>query len=142
VPNDFSQEVLFLLTHRVPEGTHAWSDAEVRVFISHVGVDRLRNVLNLARAQRMACPGTEGPETIDQLQGRIALQLQGNHPFTLSDLPVNGRDVMETLGIGPGPRVGGVLEDLLKRVHQNPRMNDRNILMDFLREKVHKESLS
>lgn len=139
VPNDFSREVLFLLKHRVPEGTHGWSDARVRAFISHIGVSCLQNVLDLARAERMALPDREHPEAIDLLQRRMAAQIRENHPFAIGDLPVNGRDVMETLGIGPGPRVGSILEELLERVHHDPGMNDRNILIDFLSKKVHKE---
>jgi hypothetical protein len=138
VSNEFFNEVLFLLSHRVPERSHEWSDAQVRVFISQIGIGRLRDVLDLALAERKAGQDLHGLKEVELLQHRIEIQLQGKHPFTLNDLPVNGRDVMEALAIVPGPQVGSILEDLLDQVHQDPSMNDRNILMDFLRKKVHK----
>jgi tRNA nucleotidyltransferase/poly(A) polymerase len=137
--NEFFQEVLFLLSNRVPKEIKEWSDAQVRVFISRIGIKRLQDVMDLACAERKAGQDPHGLKKVEKLQERIRVELQGNHPFTLHDLPVNGRDVMETLAIGPGPQVGKVLEGLLNHVHQNPSMNDRNILMEFLKKKAHKE---
>lgn len=40
--------------------------------------------------------------------------------FDYSALPVNGNDVMEILGIGPGPKIGKILNDLMNAAFDNP----------------------
>ena len=140
VPAKLTEEVLFLLHHPVPSETDRWSDADVRRFIAWVGADRLNDVLDLAHAERSAplSASREG-EALNRLDRRIREQLTGNHPFSLRDLPVGGRDVMEVLGCGPGPAIGRILEELRQAALDDPTLNDRKILMDFLREKVHKK---
>ena len=44
-------------------------------------------------------------------------------------LKVNGEDVMETLHIAPGPRVGWVLGALLEEVLDDPKKNERKYLL-------------
>ena len=48
----------------------------------------------------------------------------------MKDLTVTGRDVMEVMGITPGPRVGEVLRFLLDRVFEEGRdFNQRETLL-------------
>jgi tRNA nucleotidyltransferase (CCA-adding enzyme) len=51
-----------------------------------------------------------------------------NLPLTVKDLVVNGNDVMEVLGIPPGPKVGEVLNFLLNFVLEYPDRNERDFL--------------
>lgn len=58
---------------------------------------------------------------------------------SLKSLVVNGTDIMEALGIPPGPRVGEVLNFLLDTILETPSMNDREALIytakkNFLKE--------
>ncbi len=48
----------------------------------------------------------------------------------MRDLEVNGHDVMESLGIEPGPKVGTVLEGLLYLVHDERVPNERDALLE------------
>lgn len=52
-------------------------------------------------------------------------------PVYLRDLAVNGRD-LEEAGIGEGPLRGTVLLDLLHRVHRNPDLNRKDLLLDIV----------
>ncbi|HOB21459.1 MAG TPA: hypothetical protein PKI30_01260 [Bacillota bacterium] len=54
-------------------------------------------------------------------------------PLQIADLAVNGRDVMEILGIGPGPEVGEVLEQLLEQVILCPELNEKTTLEKILK---------
>jgi tRNA nucleotidyltransferase (CCA-adding enzyme) len=53
-------------------------------------------------------------------------------PTSTSVLAVNGKDVMEVLGIAPGPIVGKVLNKLLEIVTDNPDLNTRESLLKVL----------
>ena len=50
--------------------------------------------------------------------------------FSITDLAVNGKDVMEFLGIKPGPKVGQILKDLLQLVIEDPDLNTREALLE------------
>lgn len=54
--------------------------------------------------------------------------------LSVGDLMVSGRDVMEVLGIGPGPQVGAVLRRLFEEVLDNPSLNSREQLLSRLRD--------
>lgn len=55
-------------------------------------------------------------------------------PFTVKDLAVNGRDVMELLDVPPGPVVGKILRALFALVlERGPDFNERPLLLTFLR---------
>ena len=50
-------------------------------------------------------------------------------PFGRADLAVDGDDLMRELGIGPGPALGRIIDDLLERVLTDPELNDRPTLL-------------
>jgi hypothetical protein len=52
----------------------------------------------------------------------------------VSDLQVSGEDVMRELGLGPGPKVGAVLEQLLDAVLEDPSLNTRDRLLAMIKE--------
>ena len=52
--------------------------------------------------------------------------------FSVKDLAVSGHDVMEALGVDPGPEVGKTLRLLYELVLDNPEMNRREDLISWL----------
>lgn len=49
--------------------------------------------------------------------------------LSIRDLAVNGRDIMKTLNIKPGPEVGRILNQLLEYVIDHPELNTREKLL-------------
>jgi tRNA nucleotidyltransferase (CCA-adding enzyme) len=47
---------------------------------------------------------------------------------------VNGTDLMKELGIKPGPKLGEILRALLDEVVEDPRKNERELLLERARE--------
>ena len=47
----------------------------------------------------------------------------------LHGLAIDGSDLIEALGMSPGPTLGRVLDDLLERVIADPGLNDRPTLL-------------
>ena len=56
-------------------------------------------------------------------------------PFSIKDLKVNGKDVMEILKIKPSRKVGEVLESIFKEVEEKPELNEREVLLKKIEEK-------
>ena len=54
--------------------------------------------------------------------------------FKLSDLAVDGHDIMAHLGIGPGREVGAILERCHDMVLENPTLNTRGKLLEIAEE--------
>ena len=56
-----------------------------------------------------------------------------NHAFNISMLDITGKDLMN-LGIPKGPKIGEILEDLLKRVIEEPKLNNKELLVDIAKK--------
>ena len=52
----------------------------------------------------------------------------------VTDLAIDGKDVMRILGIAPGREIGVILERLLERVLDDPSLNEREKLEAMLPE--------
>jgi len=110
-------------------GTEA-SEADVRRWLSGVGVERLAAVarLELARARAGAgMPGIPPASAVVAAWRRTRDILATAPPLTLSDLALDGRDLMR-MGLRPGPLFGRVLQGLLERVLDDPGLNRRDRL--------------
>jgi len=59
-----------------------------------------------------------------------------NEPFRISDLKINGHDVIEA-GVNPGPNVGKILNLLFEYVMEGELENSRPQLMKKLKEVIH-----
>jgi len=54
-------------------------------------------------------------------------------PFSITDLKVDGNDVMQILGIKPGRKVGEVLKAIFAEVEEHPELNVREILLEKIK---------
>ena len=55
--------------------------------------------------------------------------------MTLRQLAVSGRDLMD-LGMSPGREMGNMLSELLEYVIDDPERNRKDILCDYVKEKL------
>lgn len=62
-----------------------------------------------------------------------ASRINPSRGFTVKDLAVNGKDVMKYIGINPGPEVGRVLNFLLDVAVDEPEMNTKEKLINFMK---------
>lgn len=112
-----------------------WSDGTVRRFISRVGVEELPRLFALREGDVRARGHGEEPGTeVDALKARIAEELQKQSALKVTDLKVGGGDVMEVLGVPPGPIIGEVLRRLLERVLDDASLNERERLRALIAE--------
>jgi tRNA nucleotidyltransferase (CCA-adding enzyme) len=134
--NEERDRIVGLIEHHLVCYSRDWNDAAVRRFVRRVGKDRLADVFTLNRAD-VRSKGTDASadlQATDELQARVQAVLSANDAISVRDLAVDGKDVMRELGIGPGRKVGEVLERLLEKVIEDPRLNDREALVRMIRE--------
>lgn len=113
-----------------------WSDAAVRRFIRRVGGEEMVDLLFKLRIADADCnPKSEfSPQEIEKLEARIAEVRASEMVLSVADLAVNGRDLI-ALGIPEGPMIGKTLNKLLKQVIEDPTLNQKEKLLQFVKQK-------
>ena len=115
-----------------------WTDGAVRRFVRKAGGHAAVEELFALRAGDVAGRGfEEDPEReFAELRQRIAVVAASDAALKVTDLALDGKDVMRILGIPPSRQVGVILEKLLDRVLDDPSLNDRDKLEKLLPEIV------
>jgi tRNA nucleotidyltransferase (CCA-adding enzyme) len=103
-----------------------------RRFLAAHGLEQARRLVQLKRADLSvkAVPAAE-LDAVERLGRR--LETERDSPHRLSDLAVNGRDLL-ALGYREGPVLGATLARLLDDVLDDPALNERDRLLERARE--------
>lgn len=134
MPLRLTQQICTLTANHMLMDTDRWSDAAIRRLIVRVGQDLMDDLLDLAEADHHA-HGTDIDATaIKRLRQRIAQQLDQQPALHVTDLAINGKDVMRVLALQPGPQVGQVLKSVHRKVLQQPELNVHSTLLDLLHQ--------
>jgi putative nucleotidyltransferase with HDIG domain len=127
--------VTALVAHHMFFYSADWTDGTIRRFVRRVGPDRLPALLALREADIYGRGFGEDPGSeTRELKHRIDEVAAQDAALNVKDLAIDGRDVMRLLQIPPGPEVGQVLEYLLERVLDDPKLNTREALEALLAE--------
>ena len=142
--NDQRKQIVHLVRHHLICYASEWSDAAVRRFVRRVGLDQVEPLLALGRADTLAKgkPVERELALLDELRARVQDSAAQGAAFGTRDLAVSGHDVMQTLGVRPGPIIGKVLEQLLERVLEDPALNQREALLPLIESCARKECAS
>ena len=130
---DMIQKVTNLTRHHMISYDSGWSDGAVRRLIRRVGTGDIADLIRFRRADIIA-HGLDNRDLgfLVELEQRIDYQLKGSSAISTRDLAINGNEVMENLGLSPGPEVGRILNDLLEKVLDCPELNNREGLIGLL----------
>ena len=111
------------------------TDAAIRRFIKNVGLENIDSIITVRVGDRLGGgTQTETSWRIERFKERIKEVLK--KPFSISDLKINGKNVMETLKIKPGPKVGEVLNKLFQEVLEDSSKNTKEYLLKRIKELV------
>lgn len=124
--------VRFHMFYYQPENT----DASIRRFMRKVGLENINDILDLREADRLGSGARKTSWRLEEMKQRMVEQL--NQPFAITDLEINGHDLINTLGLSPGPQIGTVLAALFEEVLDNPELNTKEILLEKARGLIEK----
>jgi tRNA nucleotidyltransferase (CCA-adding enzyme) len=102
-------------------------------FVNKIGLKNLGDLLELRRADIMGGK-YKNLGRLEHFKKEIDAVLFELPPFSIKNLEVDGYDVMQVLGVKPGPIVGSALQFLFERVKENRDLNKREILIKMLKE--------
>lgn len=134
--NDERERVVALVRHHLICYDDSWSDAAVRRWIRRVSPELLADLYELNRADVLG-KGRDASEDLDRLAAlkqRVAELMAAGAAMSARDLAINGHDLLEIVGMKPGPGLGKVLATLLDEVIENPELNQREPLLERARQ--------
>ncbi|HYK08144.1 MAG TPA: CCA tRNA nucleotidyltransferase [Candidatus Eisenbacteria bacterium] len=110
------------------------TDSAVRRFIRRIGVDNVKDMVDLRIGDRLGS-GTQTAESwrLKLFKDRIEKELAPG-PFSINDLAIDGNDIMKELGLKPGRQVGQLLQKLFEEVDENLELNTKNYLFKRVKE--------
>ena len=109
------------------------TEAGVRRFLSRVGAENIDDLIKVREADRI---GSGVPKAVPYKLRHLLFMIEKvkRDPVHPKMLAVRGDDVMQILGIGPGPKIGAILSVLLEAVLDDPSRNTKEYLEPRVRE--------
>lgn len=112
------------------------TDRELRKWAARAGRTDLADALRVAIAVLTTdSEGLQGTKAMPRLRSiyRRAVRVAYRDPVSISDLAVDGEDLIREGGVSPGPAVGGTLRQLRDWVLDDPVRNTRDALLAHAR---------
>ncbi|HSU39484.1 MAG TPA: HD domain-containing protein [Polyangiaceae bacterium] len=128
---DEREHIVALVRHHIICYDDQWSDAAVRRWLRRVTPELAEDLYVLCHADIVA-KGREHAEDLKNLEGlkrHVARVMSEGAAFGVKDLAIDGRALMQELGLPPSRRIGEVLRELLEDVIENPSLNERSKLL-------------
>lgn len=120
--------VRYHMFHYQPE----MSDAAVRRFMRKVGLANIDDILDVREGDRLGSGARKTSWRLEEFKQRMIAEL--HQPFAITDLAVDGGDLMNALGLQPGPKIGQLLQALFEVVLEQPEKNEKATLLGLARE--------
>ena len=98
--------------------------AALRHFAHDVGLPAAFMLFDLRLADRLGSQPAQPVDDLLDLRQRLRMEIDQHAPLSLKDLAINGHD-LQRLGLPAGPRLGQLLQALLRHVLDDPRCNTR-----------------
>ncbi|MBI3539306.1 MAG: CCA tRNA nucleotidyltransferase, partial [Candidatus Eisenbacteria bacterium] len=103
-PAALRDDVVHLVREHMFDYRREWSDAALRRWLRRVGPEHVADLFDLRIADMLGNGLKQGfPAYLDAMRRRIDALLAAEHALEVTDLAVDGRDVMRELAIPPGP---------------------------------------
>lgn len=125
-----THKLVTLVKHHQFTVSEVITDKAVRRFIRDVGKEYVQDMLDLRTGDRIGSGATPTSWRFELFKKRI-IEVQ-KEPFKVTDLKIDGKDVMRTLNIPPSRQVGDVLEKLFNEVIEGKLKNEREALLKEL----------
>jgi tRNA nucleotidyltransferase (CCA-adding enzyme) len=109
------------------------TDSAIRRFIKNVGPENIVDMFALRVGDRLG-GGTPNATSwrMEKFQQRI--EEVSKKPFSITDLKINGQDIMAELKMEPGRKVGEILKTLFAEVLEDSSKNNKDYLLKRAQE--------
>ncbi len=112
------------------------TDAAIRRFMRKVGLENVDDILDVREADRLGSGARKTSWRLEEMKQRMIEQL--HQPFSITDLAIDGNDLMTHFQLKPGPIIGKTLKELFEKVVEHPELNTKEKLLaeaeDYIKE--------
>jgi tRNA nucleotidyltransferase (CCA-adding enzyme) len=134
--NEIIDEVVYLVRYHMKLRNYSMmTNKQCRKLLNRHGVNRFKKLIEFRRADLIGS-GTRNEDEVEQLiqsyRDKLEEVLQEKPALKLTDLAINGHDIMKVLKIGSSPVVGQIKNKLMEQVLENPKNNTREQLIQIL----------
>lgn len=136
--NAEATRIVGLVRHHLICYDKSWSDTAVRRWLRRVSPELAEDLYELGRADALGkgLDASADIQNINDLKRRVAELVAAGAALSVRDLAINGRDLMTTVGLHPGPKIGDLLKQLLEEVTEEPDLNQRHRLLARAKELI------
>lgn len=104
-------------------------DASIRRFMRQVKLENIDDILDLREADRLGSGARKTSWRLEEMKQRMIDQL--HQPMSVTDLAIDGHDLMTEFDKKPGSWIGDLLKQLLEKVMDNPEINSKEKLIEI-----------
>ncbi len=114
-------------------------EAGVRRVVRKVGVNNIKDLIDVRIGDRL---GSGVPKAVPYKLRHFQYMVEkvSKDPISVKQLKINGDILIRELKIKPGPQIGAILEVLLAKAIENPKINEKKKLLNLARS-LKKEDL-
>jgi len=103
------------------------TDSSVRRLVKNVGPENMEELLQVRQADRIGS-GVPKAEPYKLRHLKYLIEKVSQDPILPKMLEIDGNDLIKTLNIKPGPKIGQILDILLGYVLDDPKKNNKEFL--------------
>ncbi len=120
--------VLLVRNHMFYYNVDEVGEAGVRRIIKKVGLENINDLIDVRIGDRL---GSGVPKAVPYKlrHFRFMVEKLSQDPISVKQLKINGNDLIRELKIKPGPKIGAILDILLAVVIDDPKINQRELLL-------------
>lgn len=125
-----------ILTQENWQGLNFSKKINIRQLASRIDIENLEDIWELKKALIRESRSSEEFKSaeIERAENNIRKILQERPPTSFKDLAINGKNLFE-IGYKEGKEIGLVLNELLNLVLEKPALNQKKILLTWVKEK-------
>ncbi len=133
-PRDLAEKIIKLVRyHLFYYNVGEVTESSVRRLVANIGKENVEDLLKVREADRI---GSGTPKAVPYKLRHLKFMIDkvARDPISPKMLKLNGNDLMQLLGIAPGPKVGMIISALMEEVLDDPVRNQREYLEQRTRE--------
>ena len=130
---DIEKVALLVRYHLFQSDPEKITDSAVRRVLRNVGPENIWDLIDVRLCDRIGS-GVPKAEPYRLRKFLVMLERAMREPVSLKKLKINGSEIMESLGLQPGPRIGFILNALMNEILEEPAKNEKEHLDRRARE--------
>ena len=131
-PKKTSEFIIKLVRgHMFFSDTETITLSAVRRVVANVGKEHIWELMNVRECDRVGMKKKEAPYRLRKYHAMIDQILRD--PISVGQLAIDGKYLIETLHMKPGPRMGWILSSLLEEVLDDPIKNTKEYLIELVK---------